>query len=350
VVLTALVVAGRLGLDPWWGRQHNRHLVFLPTVMLAAWLGGFGPGLLSATMSTLALAAFWSEPKPGLPVNSDLVLFFLLSVLICALIQSLQVARARADAATRSREQVLRVVIHDLRNPLTSVKMTSEALRRDVSDAGLVRRRLQAIDRGVARMEDLIRDLVDAVRIEHGELPVTLRPENARSIVQEALELHLPIARENGVTLAAQVGDLEALIDCDRHRLLQVLGNLLGNALRFTSHGGRITLRMEGQEQAVRFAVDDTGAGIRPEHLPHVFEQYWNADGQGTGLGLYIARSIVRAHRGEIGVRSEPGLGASFFFTVPGSSPPRSLSATPPPPTSGEGGEPGSGGSSGGST
>ncbi len=135
MVLTALVVAGRLGLDPWWGRQHNRHLVFLPTVMLAAWLGGFGPGLLSATMSTLALAAFWSEPKPGLPVNSDLVLFFLLSVLICALIQSLQVARARADAATRSREQVLRVVIHDLRNPLTSVKMTSEALRRDGSNA-----------------------------------------------------------------------------------------------------------------------------------------------------------------------------------------------------------------------
>jgi signal transduction histidine kinase len=315
--LTALVVAGRLALDPWWGRQHNRHLVFLPTVMLAAWLGGVGPGLLSAVIGTLALGCFWTEPTHGLPVNSDLVLFFFVSAAICALVQSLHVARARADDARKSREQVLGVVVHDLRNPLSAVKVTTESLQQNASDPTVLQRRLNIIARSVARMEELIRDLVDAAHIEHGELPMTSRRENVRSIVQEAIDLHAPLAREARVTLEAEVSDSDAVVSCDRHRLLQVLGNLLGNAIRFTPEGGHIHVRTAEQDGAVRFAVDDTGVGIQPQHLPHVFEQYWNADSKGTGLGLYIARSIVEAHGGKIGVRSEPGSGASFFFSVP---------------------------------
>ena len=98
-----------------------------------------------------------------------------------------------------------------------------------------------------------------------------------------------------------------------------MLGNLLGNALRFTPAGGRITVRLEAEERhrVVRFVVEDTGTGIEPEHLPHVFEQYWKGDAKGTGLGLYIAQSIVRAHGGDIGVTSAPGRGASFSFTIP---------------------------------
>jgi signal transduction histidine kinase len=325
--LTVLVVAGRLALDPWWGRQHNRHLVFLPTVMLAAWLGGLGPGLLSATISTVALATFWTEPVQGLSARSELVLFFCVSAAICALIQSLHVARARADAARRSREQVLAVVVHDLRNPLSAVRVAAEALLRDPSHSDVVRRRLSVIDRASLRMEHLIRDLVDAAHIEHGELAMTIRQENVQSIVQEAIDLHAPLAREGGVTLEAEVTGRDGVIDCDRNRLLQVLGNLLGNALRFTAEGGRITLRTDHQESRVRFVVDDTGTGIRPEDLPHVFEQYWHSDAKGTGPGLYIARNIVGAHGGEIGVHSEPGRGASFFFTVPTSPGPAAPAA-----------------------
>ncbi len=313
---TALVVAGRLALDPWWGREHNRHLVFLPTVMLAAWLGGFGAGVLSAVITTLALAYFWTEPIHTPQLSFDLVLFFAVSLVICALVRSLHAARARAEAAQRAREQVMAVVVHDLRNPLTALKMTSEALQRKELDPESGRR-FKILDHALARMEDLIRDLFEAARMEKGDLPVSLRPENVLAIVEEAVELHAPLARERGTILEAKVPDRQAYVSCDRHRLLQVLGNLMGNALRYTPAGGRITLRADSRERSVRFAVEDTGTGIKPEHLPHVFEQYWNADSKGTGLGLYIARNIVEAHGGEIGVRSEPGAGACFFFTVP---------------------------------
>ena len=313
----ALVVAGRLALDPLWGRQHNRHLVFLPTVMLAAWFGGFGPGLLSVALGTLALGCFWTESASGAHVNSDLVLFFLVGVAICKLVQSLQRARARADDSRKAHERVMEVVVHDLRNPLTAIKAAWEALERSSGLEPSVSRRLNVIGRAASRMESLIRDLVDAGRAEHGDLSMTIQKENAQLIVQEAVELHAPLARERGVSLEPSRSDGATFVNCDRHRLLQVLGNLIGNALRFTPAGGRITVRVDDQDRAVRFSVDDTGTGIKPEHLPRIFEQYWKGDSSGTGLGLYIARSIVRAHGGEIDVKSEPGRGASFFFTVP---------------------------------
>jgi signal transduction histidine kinase len=170
-------------------------------------------------------------------------------------------------------------------------------------------------------MESLIRDLVDAGQADHGTLLMMIERENALSIVEEAIELQTPVAREGGVILEASGPEGAIFVNGDRHRLLQVLGNLIGNALRFTPQGGRITVRIDAdapdKDRVVRFVVEDTGTGITPEHLPHVFEQYWKGDSKGTGLGLYIAQSIVRAHGGDIGVKSEPGRGASFFFTVP---------------------------------
>ena len=322
-LVTLVVVAGRLALDPWWGRQHNRHLVFLPTVMLAAWLGGFGPGLLATAISTAALAWFWSEPSPrvGLHTHFDLVLFLLISVAVSALIQSLRVARARAEAARQSRERVLAVVAHDLRNPLSAVKTATEAIRSAGPDADAVGRRVKIVERAVGRMDDLIRDLVSAERIQHGELPVERRAEDARSMVQDLIELNALSATDAGVTLRAEVaesGDLT--VWCDRHRLLQVLGNLVGNAIKFTPEGGQVTVRVRAEPVAgapVLFAVEDSGSGIRPEQLPHLFERYWTGDSRGVGLGLYIARSIVRAHGGDIEVRSAPGRGATFSFAIP---------------------------------
>ena len=319
VALTILVILGRLALDPLWGRQHNRHLVFLPTVMLAAWFGGLGPGLLSVALSTLALGHFWTEPASGFHVNSDLVLFFFVGVAICELVESLHLARAHADESKRAHERVMEVVVHDLRNPLAAIKATSDSLQSAPGLEASLLRRLNIIDRSASRMESLIRDLVDGAQAEHGDLVITMGTEDALSIVHEAIDLQTPLAREQGVLLESDGPGAAILVNGDRHRLLQVLGNLIGNALRFTPQGGRITVRVETQEsnRAVRFAVEDTGTGIKREHLPHIFEQYWKGDAKGTGLGLYIAQSIVRAHGGEIGVTSEPGRGASFFFTVP---------------------------------
>jgi signal transduction histidine kinase len=210
----------------------------------------------------------------------------------------------------------LAIVAHDLRNPLNTVKMNSTLLQRRIADAD-ARRNLGSIERAVARMETLIRDLVDATRIEHGELEVTMQDEPVGAIVEEAMELFSPLARARGIAIETSTTGGDAIVSCDRGRLLQVLGNLLGNALKFTPEGGRVVVRTHDGEDVVRFEVEDSGPGIKPEHLPHIFERYWNSDRRGTGLGLFIAQSIVRAHGGQIRVRSEPGLGATFSFTVP---------------------------------
>jgi signal transduction histidine kinase len=322
IALTVAVVVGRLALNPWWGVQQNRHLVLLPTVMLAAWLGGFRAGVLSALLSTLALQLLWSK-TPGLlhVPRVDEVLFLGLGVVVCGLVSSLQAARSRADSATHSRERVLEIVAHDLRSPLTAIKALGESMAH--ANPGL-RPRLEMIDRAVGRMDRLIGQLVDATRIGHGELSVTTRPEPVGSMVAEAVDLYAQTARERKIVLEATDLPAAALVQADRDRVMQVLGNLVGNALKFTSPGGRVTLSARPRSddgQGVLFSVADTGTGIEATDLPHVFEQYWKHDKQGTGLGLFIARGVVQAHHGRIWVESKPKVGTTFFFTLPVASP-----------------------------
>ena len=314
IVLTLAVVLGRLALNRWWGVQQNRHLVLLPTVLVAAWLGGFRPGVVSVLLSTLALHVLWSK-EPGLlhPPTMDLALFFGFSLVICSLVSSLQIAKARADAATHSHERVLEIVAHDLRSPLTAIKALGEGLAHANPD---MRPRLQRIDRAVGRMDRLISQLVDGTRIGQGQLTISTRPEPVGAIVAETVDLYSQTAREREVVVAATDLPAGAVVQADRDRVMQVLGNLVGNALKFTAPGGRVTLSARCEGDAVVFAVADTGSGIAAEDLPHVFEQYWKHDQQGTGLGLFIARSVVQAHRGRMWVTSQPGAGSTFFFTL----------------------------------
>jgi signal transduction histidine kinase len=316
--LTLAVIAGRLALDPWWGRTHNRHLVFLPTLMVAAGFGGLGPGLLSAVLLTLALDYFWSSPRHELSTpNVELVLFLLLGAAIIALVESLRRARARADAAARAREQVLSIVAHDLRNHLATVKMTSAALQARSPDPATLRRRLLAVDRAVNRMDGLMGDIVDATRIEHGGMELSIHDEPLEPLVDEAIESFAAKARDKGVALTSDSAAAGLTIPCDRSRVLQVLCNLLGNSLKFTPPGGEIGVRVSRTDQAVQLEVRDTGPGIRAEDRPQIFERYWTSDRNGNGLGLFIARSIVTGHGGRIWVETEPGRGARFFFTLP---------------------------------
>jgi signal transduction histidine kinase len=316
--MSGAIVAGRLALDPWFGHHHNRHLFFLPTVMLAAWLWGFGPGLVAAAMFSAALRIYWREPVESfVRANSDIVLFALVSTAICALIQSLQRARERADAAMRSREQVLAIVAHDLMNPLHAIKLGEERIRLTLREEQPTERSLRAIGHAAARMERLISDLVDATRIEHGELVVTRRPERVAAVVREVAQLYAPQAQEGHLTLETVAPTDDIVIDCDRDRLMQILGNLIGNAVKFTPEGGRIALRVADRGDVVRFEVEDSGSGIKPENLPHIFERYRTFDARGTGLGLFIASSLVDAHGGELSVRSRPGEGTTFWFEIP---------------------------------
>ena len=317
IIAAVAVTFGRLQLDPIMGHTRNRHLFFLPTVMLIAWLWGFGPGLVSAFMFGAALRVFWTPPESFIRANSDVALFVLVSIAICATIRSLLRARERADAATHSREQLLAVVAHDLANPLHAVKLAEERLRFTTRDAPALERSLKTIRHATTRMEHLLRDLVDTTHIEHDELVVTLRPEPVAEVIQEVAQIVGPQAQELGVTLDVVVPPADCVIDCDRDRLMQILGNLLGNALKFTPEGGHIALRALERPEAVRFEVEDSGTGIRPEHLPYIFERFRSFDARGTGLGLFIARTLVAAHSGELNVKSRLGHGATFWFEIP---------------------------------
>jgi signal transduction histidine kinase len=311
------VVAARVALNPVWGRQHNRHLVFLPTVMLAAWLFGLGPGLLATAASTVTLALFWTPGASSPLASAELVLFLVISGAVCALIESLDRARRRADAAVSARDQLLAVVAHDLRNPLSTVRLSTVVLRRATKDSEDRDRNLAKVERAVAHMDRLIGDLVGIAQIDQGRLQVVLRPEPVDSIVREAAEAFSLRAQERGVALRTGDAPPEGVLLGDRGRLVQVLGNLLDNALRVTSRGDTIWLRAEGRDAEVLFEVEDTGPGIPPENVPHVFDRNWKTAGGGSGLGLFIARSIVNAHGGRLEVRTQPGHGATFFFTVP---------------------------------
>jgi signal transduction histidine kinase len=321
VFTAAAVTLGRLRLDPWMGHTRNRHLIFLPTVMLIAWLWGFGPGLLGAVLFTVALRVLWTSSESFIHANSDVALFLLVSALICATIRSLQRARQRADEAMRAREQLLAVVAHDLTNPLHAVKLAEERLRSTGTEPLALERGLKTIRHATSRMEHLLRDLVDTTHIEHDELAVMLRSEPVAPIVQEVAQLFAAQAQEAGLTLEVSAPIAPSVVVCDRERLMQVLGNLMGNALKFTPEGGQVALRAIDRDRAVRFEVEDSGAGISPEHLPHIFERFRSFDARGTGLGLYIARNLVGAHAGELSVQSRLGHGTTFWFEIPRRSP-----------------------------
>ena len=227
--------------------------------------------------------------------------------------------RARLKAAIAARDEALAVVAHDLRNPLNTLSLREALLaRRERSPA--VAEHTQEVQRAIATMDRLIRDLLDANRLERGAIAVHPRPQPLHPLVVDVLETFRPAAESRRIALAHEVPD-DLAVHADRDRMLQVMFNLVGNALKFTPDGGQVAVRAARGEREVAVTVADTGAGIPAEDLPHVFERYFTSDGvRGTGLGLFISKEIVAAHGGRISVDSTPGRGARFTFTVPAAS------------------------------
>ena len=226
----------------------------------------------------------------------------------------------QAQQAVRMREEVLAVVSHDLRNPLAAIQMAAaNMLRRPAGDARL-KQQIETVHRSSTRMDHLIGDLLDMASIQAGRLSVERKPEEAAALVAEAVEVHEPAAKEKGVAILRECTLETEHVLCDRDRVFQVFGNLLGNAVKFCSPGDVITVRSEVVAGAARFTISDTGPGIQESALAHVFEPYWSAEEhrkKGTGLGLYICKGIVEAHGGRLWVESKLGHGANFTFTLP---------------------------------
>jgi len=229
----------------------------------------------------------------------------------------------QARAAIRTREEVLAVVSHDLRNPLNAVLLAAVILDEYTEpERWNERERLQlrTIRHSAEQMTTLIHDLVEVVALEAGARVLNLERIDVGALLRSGAEMYAGLAAEQEVALRVDAPHDVPDVRADRARLLQVLSNLVGNALKFTPAGGTVRVGAEGAGDAVRFWVSDTGRGIDPEHLPRLFERFWQArrgDRQGLGLGLSIARAIVDAHGGRIWAESAPNQGSTFSFTLP---------------------------------
>ncbi|HEU4726761.1 MAG TPA: PAS domain-containing protein [Kofleriaceae bacterium] len=222
--------------------------------------------------------------------------------------------------AVRTRENVLAIVSHDLRSPLGTVQLSATMLMSQLAADHRARRHLEMIHRSCLRMENLIDALLDTASIRAGRLQLAIRREPAEAVVAEAIDLQQPLAAERGIHLVRECELQGVDILCDRDRILQVLGNLLGNALKFCRPQDTITVRASRDGDHVAFSVADTGPGIPEDVMPHLFDAYWSGSEhatQGSGLGLYISRGIVEGHGGKIWVERGRTSGAELRFTLP---------------------------------
>jgi PAS domain S-box-containing protein len=230
--------------------------------------------------------------------------------------------RAMAEEASRLKDEFLAVLSHELRTPLNTVLGYARMLRReDQRMTGELRERaLDALERNADSLSRLVNDVLDTSRIVTGKLRLVLETSGVGQVVEDAVDTVRPQAEAKGLALQARVEPNLSVL-ADRDRLRQVFWNLLSNAIKFTPSGGTITIRARQQDEAVAISVQDTGIGIAREHLPYLFQRFWQAhtgasrEFAGLGIGLALARHLVEMHGGSIAVES-PGLGRGATFTI----------------------------------
>ena len=313
----------------------------------------FGPGGGAAATFLASILAIWGTASgtgpfvyPTLAERLTLLQGFIASLAATTLVlAAVTTERRRAESALReandelearvqqrttelreailARDQMLGVVAHDLRNPLTAAQIAVAAMLRALPDdagSGLPRNAALTVEFSVQRATRLIRDLLDVTRLEAGTLLLERRPQAARELVVEVTDALAQVVSESALELQADIEpDLPPVVG-DSERLFRVFANLVENAAKFTPPGGRIQIGARRDEKSVLFSVADTGAGIAAEDVPHLFDRYWQGrptDRRGAGLGLTIAKGIIDAHGGRIWVETTPGRGSMFCFTIP---------------------------------
>lgn len=231
-------------------------------------------------------------------------------------------ARAEAESAVRTRDAVVSIVSHDLRNPLMAILGSADLLLELTDEHGheTERTQLATLKHAADSMNRLIRDLLDVTRLESGPLPVQQSTLNLLDVVDDVVDMFQIVVRARHMTLTREGPKQLPMIVGDRDRLAQAFSNLVANAVKFTPDGGQITIRIEARADGVYACVRDTGPGIPSEQIPHLFDRFWQAsrsDTRGLGLGLSIVKAIVEAHGGSVHVESVLKEGSSFWLRLP---------------------------------
>lgn len=229
----------------------------------------------------------------------------------------------KTKTSLTTRDEFLAIVSHDLRNPIGTASMCAEILLGDPAFQELgtqARNSVEMIKRNIDMSLRLIEDLIDMERIESGKLNLKLEKHNIGQIIQEAIAIFEQTAQAKSVLLTVNPSKIIDDIVCDKDRIMQVLSNLIGNALKFTPKGGSVTLSAELNKTETLVSVSDSGPGVPDEKRNQIFERYAQLginDRVGLGLGLYISKMIVEVHKGRIWVNSKLGCGSVFSFTIP---------------------------------
>ena len=308
------------------GRPREKLVRLRPTAASADAPGSSGP--------PGAAAERWlhiqSRPVPG---DSDAVPYTI------SVLRDVTQLRAQTQEVLRSRDDLMAIVSHDLRNPL-GVVLTSSALllRADLpTDKGeRARRQVEAIQRAGNRMNRLIKDLLDLASIQGGQLVLTRRAHDAGTLMSDSVASLQPLAVQKSQRLQAEPSAQVLSVDCDRERVVQVFAHVVGNAIKFSGEGGEIRVSVATDGATVCFTIKDNGPGMSPEELQNLFDRYWQArrrNREGIGLGLSLVKGIVEGHGGRVWAESAIGAGTTVHFTLP--STPSAPSPAPAAPAAG---------------
>lgn len=248
----------------------------------------------------------------SLAVMSGVLVIFLMIFLVYLL--------RELKRAIKVKEDILQVVSHDLKNPLSSILLNCEmALKFPEKALG----KIQGIHKSTETMKFLIQVLLDKAKLESGTVELDIKEESFQDILSEIEVMLEPIALNNGIQITHELSSTPIKVSCDKNRLSQIISNIMGNALKFTPHGGKLKIEAHTWGKEAIVSISDSGPGISSEQIPKLFEKFWQAketSHQGSGLGLSIVKSLVEAQGGKIWVKSELGQGSTFTFTLPLSS------------------------------
>jgi len=299
-------------------------LFFVPAVAVSAWYGGIGPSVLATVVSLLLIDLNFFQPGASLAVDRieglEIIAFIVVAATITAMMQALHRSRRVAESRSNELKRVLGVVAHDLRNPLNLLITTTDLLLDEDLDRSRRKQLVEVALRAGKQMNRLIGDLLETVRLQSGKVPLDLENVAVNSIFKQADETFRPDAEKRHIRLDVIPAEDGISVRADPLRVSQIVGNIVGNAIKFTPFDGKVTLKAALEKERVLIQVTDTGPGIPPDDIEHLFDNFWqakNGDRSGVGLGLAIAKGVVEAHGGRIWCESRLGAGSTFSFTLP---------------------------------